>query len=271
MGVRGSFPLMNCHAWPAPSGLAYIAVGMQRALDSAIGLPRRSTRASRMLVFLMPAEVRRSLMVPFLGYLADLLDEPISRPELTQCPHARGCPRLRECGEQVLDSVVAPLLAICRMHTIRRGPGHRVALRLVLEGKAGRDRRDAILLAQLQRLDGGGVGASLEYPGLHRPHRPLDHEVGAAEGARGDVVVHDEALEVVLPAHTKVDLTDLEWFGREPHAHVLRLRQHVEDELGGCVELPGDQHFAVARKLDGGRAMSRGLHRTRSFRCRSLR
>jgi hypothetical protein len=31
-----------------------------------------------MLVFLMPAEVRRSLMMPFLGYLADLLDEVIS-------------------------------------------------------------------------------------------------------------------------------------------------------------------------------------------------
>src|SRR6266540_6851131 len=66
MGVLASRPLMNRHAWPAPSGLAYIAVGMQRASDSAIGLPRRSTSASWMLVFLMPAEVRRYFMMPLL-------------------------------------------------------------------------------------------------------------------------------------------------------------------------------------------------------------
>ena len=35
-----------------------------RALDSAIGLPSKSTSASWMLVFLMPLEVRRSFMVP---------------------------------------------------------------------------------------------------------------------------------------------------------------------------------------------------------------
>jgi hypothetical protein len=45
-------------------GCPYDAVGMQRALDSAIGLPRRSTSALWMLLFLMPAEVRRSLMLP---------------------------------------------------------------------------------------------------------------------------------------------------------------------------------------------------------------
>jgi hypothetical protein len=45
-------------------GCPYAAVGMQRALESAIGLPRRSTSASLMLVFLMPADVRRSLMLP---------------------------------------------------------------------------------------------------------------------------------------------------------------------------------------------------------------
>ena len=45
-------------------GCPYAAVGMQRALDSAIGLPRRSTSALWMLVFLMPADVRSSLMLP---------------------------------------------------------------------------------------------------------------------------------------------------------------------------------------------------------------
>src|SRR5687767_15013940 len=43
-----------------------MAVGMQRALDSAIGLPSRSTSALRMLVFLMPAEVSRNFMMPLL-------------------------------------------------------------------------------------------------------------------------------------------------------------------------------------------------------------
>src|SRR4249920_935357 len=46
----------------APPVMAYIAVGMKRALDSAIGLPKRSTNALRMLVLLMPAEVRRSFI-----------------------------------------------------------------------------------------------------------------------------------------------------------------------------------------------------------------
>src|SRR3954447_2636513 len=62
IGQLGSCPLMNCHAFsPGPTqGCPYIAVGMQRALDSLIGLPSRPTSASGMLAFLMPAEVRRS-------------------------------------------------------------------------------------------------------------------------------------------------------------------------------------------------------------------
>ena len=43
--------------------MAYDAVGMQRALDSAIGLPSRSTSALWMLGFLMPAEVSSSFMM----------------------------------------------------------------------------------------------------------------------------------------------------------------------------------------------------------------
>jgi hypothetical protein len=57
---------MNRQA-PAPGptmGCPYAAVGMHRALESAIGLPRRSTNAWWMLVFLTPADVRRSLNMP---------------------------------------------------------------------------------------------------------------------------------------------------------------------------------------------------------------
>jgi hypothetical protein len=41
---------------------------MQRALASAIGLPRRSTSAASMLAFLTPESVRRSFMAaPYQG------------------------------------------------------------------------------------------------------------------------------------------------------------------------------------------------------------
>src|SRR6266498_89795 len=45
-------------------GCPYCAVGIQRALESAIGLSSRSTSALWMLAFLIPAEVRRSFIVP---------------------------------------------------------------------------------------------------------------------------------------------------------------------------------------------------------------
>src|SRR3954451_9547138 len=60
------FPLMNCQALtPGPTqGCPYCAVGMQRAVESAIGLPSRSTSASRMLAFVTPPDVRRSFKTP---------------------------------------------------------------------------------------------------------------------------------------------------------------------------------------------------------------
>jgi hypothetical protein len=39
-------------------------LGMQSALDSAIGLPSKATNASWMLAFLMPLDVRRIFIVP---------------------------------------------------------------------------------------------------------------------------------------------------------------------------------------------------------------
>src|SRR5947207_14162904 len=47
-----------------PGACPYDAVGMQRASHSAIGLPSRSRIASLMLGFLMPADVRRSFILP---------------------------------------------------------------------------------------------------------------------------------------------------------------------------------------------------------------
>jgi hypothetical protein len=51
---------MNRYAMPTGSSDPYDAVGMQRAVDSATGLPSSSTRAFSMLGLLMPPEVRRN-------------------------------------------------------------------------------------------------------------------------------------------------------------------------------------------------------------------
>src|SRR5262245_39169360 len=72
---QGDLPAMKRHATPGSQcGWPYDAVGMHRALDSAIGLPRRSSSARWMLAFLMPAEVRRSFMTSFQTWLMNLPD-----------------------------------------------------------------------------------------------------------------------------------------------------------------------------------------------------
>src|SRR5262245_40455744 len=73
MGQAGSRPQISRHAMPAPPGRAYDAVGMHSTVDSAIGLPNRSSSALWMLVFVMPAEVRRYFTVPSpCGYRAPM-------------------------------------------------------------------------------------------------------------------------------------------------------------------------------------------------------
>src|SRR5215469_3749475 len=87
MGFSGSRPLMNCHApTPGPAmGCPYIAVGMHRALESAIGLPSKSTSALWMLVFLMPADVSSNRMPSLLMLLLVIL------MLLLVIPLRRGC------------------------------------------------------------------------------------------------------------------------------------------------------------------------------------
>src|SRR4029453_7605267 len=64
IGHWGSLPLMKFHARSGPlNGCPYPAVGIHRALQSAIGLPRRSSSALWMLRFLMPADVSRYFMM----------------------------------------------------------------------------------------------------------------------------------------------------------------------------------------------------------------
>jgi hypothetical protein len=62
MGV-GVCPAICRHAITAVLGsMPYIAVGMHKAVDSAMGLPSMSTSAARMLWLLTPPEVRSSFM-----------------------------------------------------------------------------------------------------------------------------------------------------------------------------------------------------------------
>ena len=57
-------PVVNLYAIAGPTEKGYIAVGTQRALHSANGLPSRPTIASRRLGFLIPPDVRSSFMMP---------------------------------------------------------------------------------------------------------------------------------------------------------------------------------------------------------------
>src|SRR5215218_7549226 len=91
---------------------------MKRAVDSAIGLPRSSTSASRMLVFLMPPEVRRSFTCLLESVGKDVLGAAVSQrcrdPQMaansSPCEHSGACGNTR--AAETLDS--RPALAVRR-------------------------------------------------------------------------------------------------------------------------------------------------------------
>jgi hypothetical protein len=56
-------PLMKRHGKKGSPWPPYAAVGMQRALDWAIGFSRRPTSSSWMLAFVTPESVRRSFIM----------------------------------------------------------------------------------------------------------------------------------------------------------------------------------------------------------------
>src|SRR5262245_23514117 len=74
-------PLMNSHPrTPGPTlGCPHIAVGMHRAVQSAIGFSSRSSSALWMLAFLTPADVSSSFTVP----------SQIELPTMTSTPDTR--------------------------------------------------------------------------------------------------------------------------------------------------------------------------------------
>ena len=117
----------------------------------------------------------------------------------------------------------------------------------------------------IHRLHGLDVRPPVEHPCRHRPHRALDLEECAVQ--RAPDAVGKDARVAVFAAGPEVDLADLERLvpAGEPDAHVLGLRQDVEEELGGASYSPRDQHLTVARERERGRATSSGRHCTGSF------
>jgi len=89
------------------AGWPYCAVGMKRALHSAIGLPSMPTKASLMVGFLMPPDVRSSFMMCLPASMDPrLVGQHTSPRSQTQTKHNRGRrPRLRH---HVARSIQAP-------------------------------------------------------------------------------------------------------------------------------------------------------------------
>src|SRR6266516_5116997 len=94
-----------------------------------------------------------------------------------------------------------------------------------------------VSFVQIDGLDGVRIWPPFEQPRRDRPGRHLDLQVGSPKRALGSVFGHED--DVVVPPHAQVDraLRHLTRKWSEPVAHMLRLRQYVEDEFDRSVEL----------------------------------
>src|SRR5205085_12231867 len=79
------------------------------------------------------------------------------------------------------------------------------------------------------------------------PGRRLDLQVGSPKRAFGPVLGHED--DVVVPPNAQVDraLRHLTRKWSEPFAHVLRLREYVEDECDRSVELSSGDDLELIR------------------------
>src|SRR3984957_6333575 len=109
-------------------------------------------------------------------------------------------------------------------------------------------------------LDRLRIRPAFEQPRLHGPDRRLDLQVGSAERALGSVGGHEYV--VVGPSDTQVDraLRHLVRGCSAPFAHMLGLRQYVEDESDRSVELSCYEDVELVRKFDVCRSMSIRCH-----------
>ena len=114
---------------------------------------------------------------------------------------------------------------------------------------------------QIHGVDGVRIRPPFEQPRRDSPDRGLDLQVGAPKRALGSVFGHED--DVVFPPDAQVDRAlrhhIREW--SEPLAHMLGLRQYVEDELDRSVELSNGDNLEIAREFDHCRPMPIRRHR----------
>src|SRR5215475_5338962 len=146
-----------------------------------------------------------------------------------------------------------------------------VTASLVAECQPVRQLRHSVSLVQIRRLDGMRIWPPFEQPCLDGPGRRLDLQVGSTKRALGSVVGHED--DVVVPPNAQVDraLRHLTRKWSEPFAHMLGLRQYVEDECDRSVELTGDDNLEIVRECDDGRPVPIRCHCCSPCCCSSLR
>src|ERR1700733_5866250 len=113
---------------------------------------------------------------------------------------------------------------------------------------------------QLYGLDRLRIRPAFEQPRLHGPDRRLDLQVSSAERALGSVVGHEDI--VVAPSDAQVDraLRHLVRGCSAPFAHMLGLRQYVEDESDRSVELSRYEDVELVREFDACRSVPTRCH-----------
>src|SRR5438093_6221274 len=133
-----------------------------------------------------------------------------------------------------------------------------VTASLVAERQLHRQLRYSVSFVQIHGLDGVRIWPPFEQPRCDSPGGRLDLQVSATERALGSVVGHED--DVVVASDAQVDRAlrhpTLKW--SEPFAHMLRLREDVEDEFDRGVELSSGDNLEFVRKFDDCRSMPIG-------------
>src|SRR6266567_3474579 len=146
-----------------------------------------------------------------------------------------------------------------------------VSASLVAEHQLHRHLRDSIGFVQIYGLDGLRIRPPFEQPRLDGSGRRLDLQVGSTKRALRSVAGHED--DVVVPPDAQVDraLRDLALKWSEPFAHMLRLRQYIEDECDRSLELSSGDNLEFVREFDDCRPMPIRFHCCSPCRWSSVR
>src|SRR6266516_7526241 len=118
----------------------------------------------------------------------------------------------------------------------------------------------SVSFVQIHGLDGVRIWPSFEQPRRDGPGRRLDLQVGSPKRALGSVFGHED--DVVVPSDAEVDRAPRHLTRKwsEPFAHMLRLREDVEDEFDRSVELSSGDDLEIVREFDDCRSMPIRCH-----------